>query len=63
MHHILEAIFSSKCPHCRSITFRSVGSRNAVEQAVRWFVLPYRCSLCGRHFFLPRWLSAIPEPA
>jgi lipopolysaccharide biosynthesis regulator YciM len=37
--------------------FRSVGVRNAVEQALRWILLPYRCALCGHHFFLLRWCA------
>jgi len=34
-----------------------VGARNAAEKAVHWILLPFRCSLCGRHFFLLRWLA------
>jgi hypothetical protein len=48
-------VFTSHCPHCRSIEFRAVGWRNALEKAVRWIVMPYRCELCGHHFFLFRW--------
>jgi transposase-like protein len=49
-------LFSKHCPHCGSVEFRDVGVRNAAEKAIRWFILPFRCSLCGRHFFLLRWL-------
>ena len=52
-------IFSTHCPHCRSIEFRSVGVRNIMERALLWLLLPYRCSLCGRHFLLFRWLAPI----
>ena len=45
-----------RCPHCRSVDFRVVGVRNFVEVAIHWFFLPYRCTLCGRHFFLFRWM-------
>lgn len=48
-----------KCPNCGSIEFRGVGVRNAVEKAVRWLLAPYRCGLCGRHFFLFRWLVPV----
>ena len=44
------------CPHCNSIDFRSVGTRNRVEKALAWLLAPYRCGLCGRHFFLFRWV-------
>ena len=49
----LPAFFAS-CPHCGSIEFRGVGVRNAIEQAIHWFLHPYRCELCGHHFFLIR---------
>ena len=45
----------SHCPFCKSIDFRSVGVRNAMEKALHWLLQPYRCSLCGQHFFLFRW--------
>ncbi len=48
-------MFSARCPHCRSAEFRGVGLRNILEKAVRWLLSPYRCDLCGRHFFLFRW--------
>ena len=56
-------MFSTRCPHCRSIAFRSVGSRNDFEKALRWLVLPYRCVLCSRHFFLFRWQTPAVELA
>lgn len=55
--------FSSRCPYCKSVDFRSVGVRNAVEQAIRWLMLPFRCSLCGHHFFLFRWLAPAEDEA
>ena len=48
------SVFSASCPNCKSIEFRGVGFRNSLERAIRWIVLPYRCALCGRHFFLLR---------
>jgi hypothetical protein len=51
-----QILFRGRCPCCRSIDFRSVGVRNVVEGALYWIVQPCRCSLCGRHFFLFRWL-------
>jgi transposase-like protein len=50
--------FSASCPYCKSIDFRSVGTRNGFEKAFRWLFQPYRCALCGRHFCLVR--RAIP---
>jgi hypothetical protein len=26
-----------------------------MEQAINWLLQPYRCALCGHHFFLFRW--------
>jgi hypothetical protein len=51
-------LFSARCPHCRSIEIRSVGTRNAMERAFLWLLQPYRCCLCGRHFFLFPWQTA-----
>jgi DNA-directed RNA polymerase subunit RPC12/RpoP len=48
-------MFVAQCPHCRSIEFRKVGWRNSFERAIRFILLPYRCELCGHHFFLFRW--------
>ena len=48
-------LFSTRCPHCRSIDFRSGGPRNAIEVAFHWLLQPYWCSLCGHRFFLFRW--------
>jgi hypothetical protein len=31
--------------------------RNSIERALRWLMLPFRCSLCNHHFFLFRWLA------
>jgi hypothetical protein len=52
----LIALCTGRCPHCRSIDFRTVGVRNRMEAAVLWMIRPQRCELCGRHFFLFRWL-------
>jgi transposase-like protein len=52
------ALFSAHCPHCRSIELRSVGVRNSMEKMFLWLLQPYRCCLCGRHFFLYRWQTA-----
>jgi hypothetical protein len=52
-------MFHSRCPHCRSIELRSVGTQNAMERALSWLFLPYRCCLCGRHLFMFRWLTPI----
>jgi transposase-like protein len=50
---------TTHCPRCRSIEFRGVGVRNATERAIRWLLQPYRCSLCGHHFFLFRWQAPL----
>lgn len=54
-------MFAARCPHCGSIDFRGVGTQNALERAIRWILLPHRCGLCGRHFFLARWLAPAAE--
>jgi hypothetical protein len=54
-------MLSGNCPHCRSVDFRSVGFRNAVEKAFHWLLMPYRCALCGHHFFLFRWQAPATE--
>jgi hypothetical protein len=56
-------LFSRSCPYCRSIDFRKVGVRNSLEQAVYWLIQPYRCDLCGHHFFHVRWPSATVRDA
>ena len=28
-----------------------------------WLFLPYRCALCGHHFFLLRWLAPVEGTA
>ena len=48
-------LFSAHCPHCKSIDFRMVDTRNVIERAFQWLLQPYRCGLCGQHFFLCRW--------
>lgn len=54
---------SSCCPFCKSIDFRSVDARNSVERTFCWLLQPYRCSLCGHHFFLFRWHTPIESEA
>ena len=53
--------FSTCCPYCNSIDFRSVGRRNWFESTFRWLLQPYRCSLCGHHFCLIRRPLAIGD--
>lgn len=48
-------MFSSHCPHCKSIEYRRVGIRNLVEQLFAGILWPCRCELCGRHFLMFRW--------
>lgn len=55
-------MFAAKCPHCRSVDFREVGVQNFLERAIHWLLLPYRCELCGRHFFIFRWLQPAAGP-
>ena len=57
------SLFSTSCPYCKSIEFRSVGVRNGIEHAFRWLVQPYRCALCGHHFFLFRRQTPIGDAA
>ncbi len=56
-------LFSTCCPHCKSIDFRSVGTRNAFERTFQWLIQPYRCGLCGHHFCLIRRFAAIGNSA
>jgi hypothetical protein len=48
-------LFSSHCPYCKSVEFRTVGVRNTIEQAFYWLLQPCRCEICGHHLFLFRW--------
>lgn len=59
----LKSLFSTRCPHCGSIEYRSVGVRNVLEQAFLWLMQPCRCDFCGRHYFLFRWQLPISGPA
>jgi len=54
---------SCHCPNCKSIEFRGVGVRNGIEKSLLWLLSPYRCSLCGQHFFLFRWLAPVEGTA
>jgi len=56
-------MLSTHCPFCRSVEFRGVGVRNAIEKAFLWILLPYRCCLCGHHFFLFRGRAPIDGTA
>ena len=58
-----KGLFSASCPHCGSIDFRGVGVRNAIEKAIYWILHPYRCALCGHHFFLLRWQAPVEGSA
>jgi predicted Zn-ribbon and HTH transcriptional regulator len=53
----------ASCKHCHSIEFRAVGTRNALERSIYFLLQPYRCELCGNHFFLFRWQAPVPTPA
>lgn len=59
MIHTKFGLFSTRCPHCRSIDFRSGDTRNVIETAFQWLLQPYWCSLCGQRFFLFRWQIAV----
>jgi transposase-like protein len=56
-------VSQAHCPYCKSIELRSVGTRNALEKNFSWLIRPFRCGLCGRHFFLFRWRAPVPEAA
>lgn len=56
-------LFTSRCPHCRSIDFRAVGTRNAMEAAFHWLLQPCHCDLCGQRFFLLRWRPVVVNTA
>ena len=57
------SILSVHCPHCKSVDFWGVDARNVLERILHLLFLPYRCSLCGRHFFLLRWRAPIAGSA
>ena len=61
MHSVLGWFFSNRCPRCKSIDFRTVGTQNTLERTFQWLVQPCRCCLCGRHFYLIRRLARIGE--
>jgi hypothetical protein len=63
MTRIIAGLLSKRCPYCRSIEFRSVGTRNSLEEAMLWLLQPLRCSLCGHHFFLFRWQVPLMDAA
>lgn len=54
MSWTVVGLFSPSCPHCKSVVFRGVGIRNSIEGFFYRWLYPYRCSLCGHHFFLLR---------
>jgi hypothetical protein len=56
-------LFSRCCPYCKSIDFRNVDVRSAMEGAFHWLLQPFRCGLCGHHFFLFRWQARIAGEA
>lgn len=51
-----------QCPRCASIVYRAVGARNGWERFLSPLLMPFRCDLCGHHFFLAVWRLQ-PEPA
>jgi len=59
MIRAMLALFSKCCPHCRSIEFRIVGTRNGFEKALQGILQPCRCCLCGHHFFRLRWQTPL----
>ena len=59
MIRIVRRLFQGCCPYCSSIDFRSVDARNSIEEFFDWLLQPFRCGLCGHHFFLFRWQSPI----
>ena len=63
MIRLLGKLSSGSCPYCRSIDFRSVDVRSTLEGAIHWLLQPFRCGLCGRHFFLFRWQAPIAGEA
>ena len=60
---MITSMFSRRCPHCKSVMFRGVGMQNAWEVLILWLVSPFRCSLCGKHFFLLRWVVPLAGTA
>ena len=62
-NQLLLAVSSPCCPNCKSVEFRGVGVRNQIEQFLHWILWPYRCDLCGRHFFLLRWRAPLEGTA
>lgn len=59
----MGGMFSSRCPFCRSIDFRSVGALTAIESALFRLLQPCHCELCGRRFHLWRWQTPVTDPA
>ena len=55
IRRVTVGLFPSRCPHCKSIDFRAVDPRSVIEKSLHWLLQPYRCGLCGHHFFLGRW--------
>jgi len=49
---------AARCPHCQSIDYRKVGARGSFEEAMHWLLRPFRCGLCGHHFYLLPWQFA-----
>jgi transcriptional regulator NrdR family protein len=59
MIRLMRGLLSRCCPYCKSIDFRIVDARSALEETFHWLLQPFRCGLCGHHFFLFRWLAPI----
>jgi hypothetical protein len=43
-------LFSTRCPHCRSIDFTSVGARNTLEMAFQWLLQPHTALFAAAAF-------------
>ena len=43
------------CRRCRSSQFRRSHTKNLIERAVRFAIVPVRCQYCGHRRYSPRW--------
>ena len=44
------------CRRCRSSQFRRSHTKNLIERAVRFAIVPVRCQYCGHRRYTPRWI-------
>ena len=52
------------CRWCRSSHFRRSHTKNLIERAISFAILPVRCQYCGRRRYSPRWIvSQLGETA